>query len=100
MSDAQRKELSAFLSFLATFDLARPVTTPSDLSDGAALFEVLCLVYVSRISCARHGSLISKVQRWRLLPPVEQAACAAVGQLGPTIQLSEEIIPTHDPVLF
>ena len=46
MSDAQRKELSAFLSFLATFDLARPVTTPSDLSDGAALFEVLSLVYV------------------------------------------------------
>ena len=46
MSDAQRKELNAFLSFLATFDLARPVTAPSDLSDGAALFEVLSLVYV------------------------------------------------------
>jgi protein HOOK3 len=46
MSDAQRQELSAFLSFLATFDLARPVTAPSDLSDGAALLEVLSLVYV------------------------------------------------------
>ena len=49
MSDAlsQRKELDAFLSFLATFQLTRPLTTPADLCDGAALFEVLSLVYVS-----------------------------------------------------
>ena len=46
MSDAERKELGAFLSFFATFDLARPVTSPADLSDGAALFEVLSLVCV------------------------------------------------------
>ncbi|KAH9951485.1 HOOK-domain-containing protein [Amylocystis lapponica] len=44
MSDAQRKELNAFFSFFATFDLTRPVTTVSDLSDGAALFEILSLV--------------------------------------------------------
>ncbi|KAI0948399.1 hypothetical protein AcV7_009155 [Taiwanofungus camphoratus] len=44
MSDSQRKELNAFFSFFATFDLTRPVTTVADLSDGAALFEVLSLV--------------------------------------------------------
>ncbi|CAL1703947.1 unnamed protein product [Somion occarium] len=44
MSDAQRKELSAFFSFFATFDLTRPVTTVADLSDGAALFEVLSVI--------------------------------------------------------
>ncbi|GBE82526.1 predicted protein [Sparassis crispa] len=44
MSDSQRKELNAFFSFFATFDLARPVTSVADLSDGAALFEVLSLV--------------------------------------------------------
>ncbi|EPT01820.1 hypothetical protein FOMPIDRAFT_146747 [Fomitopsis schrenkii] len=44
MGDAQRKELNAFFSFFATFDLARPVTTVADLSDGAALLEVLSVV--------------------------------------------------------
>ncbi|KAH7927726.1 HOOK-domain-containing protein [Leucogyrophana mollusca] len=44
MSEVERKEIDAFFSFFATFDLARPVTTVSDLSDGAALFEVLALV--------------------------------------------------------
>ncbi|KAI0085421.1 HOOK-domain-containing protein [Irpex rosettiformis] len=44
MSEAQRKELNAFISFFATFDLPRPVTTVSDLSDGAALFDVLSVV--------------------------------------------------------
>ncbi|KZT66817.1 HOOK-domain-containing protein [Daedalea quercina L-15889] len=44
MGDAQRKELSAFFSFFATFDLTRPVTTVADLSDGAALVEVLSVV--------------------------------------------------------
>ncbi|TFY68298.1 hypothetical protein EVJ58_g1084 [Rhodofomes roseus] len=44
MGDAQRKELSAFFSFFASFDLTRPVTTVADLSDGAALFEVLSVV--------------------------------------------------------
>ncbi|KAI0075470.1 HOOK-domain-containing protein [Panus rudis PR-1116 ss-1] len=41
MSDAQRKELDAFYSFFAAFELSRPVTNAQDLSDGAALFEVL-----------------------------------------------------------
>ncbi|CAK5264726.1 unnamed protein product [Mycena citricolor] len=41
---AERKEIDAFFSFLATFDLVRPVSTLEDLSDGAALFEVLTLV--------------------------------------------------------
>ncbi|KAJ8584459.1 HOOK-domain-containing protein [Rhizopogon salebrosus TDB-379] len=44
MSEQERKEINAFISFFATFDLARPVTTVTDLSDGAALFDVLALV--------------------------------------------------------
>ncbi|THH31768.1 hypothetical protein EUX98_g2425 [Antrodiella citrinella] len=44
MSDAQRKELNAFFSFFATFDLTRPVTTAADLCDGAALVEILAMV--------------------------------------------------------
>lgn len=46
MTDIQRKETEAFFSFFATYELARPVTTVSDLSDGAALFEVLSLMCV------------------------------------------------------
>lgn len=48
----QRKEIDAFFNFFATFTLARSVTTVSDLSDGAALFEVLSLVYVQAIYAA------------------------------------------------
>ncbi|KAA1478772.1 HOOK-domain-containing protein [Dentipellis sp. KUC8613] len=44
MGDLQRKELDAFFSFFATFDLTRPVTTVSDLGDGAALFEILATI--------------------------------------------------------
>ncbi|PIL23739.1 hypothetical protein GSI_13489 [Ganoderma sinense ZZ0214-1] len=44
--DSQKKELNAFFSFFATFDLTRPVTTVADLSDGAALFEILSIVDV------------------------------------------------------
>ncbi|KAJ7168076.1 HOOK protein-domain-containing protein [Mycena crocata] len=44
MADPQRKEIDAFFNFFATFDLARPVATISDLGDGAALFDVLSLV--------------------------------------------------------
>ncbi|KAI9567253.1 HOOK-domain-containing protein [Boletus coccyginus] len=44
MSDQETKELNAFFAFFTTFDLARPVSTISDLSDGAALFEILSLV--------------------------------------------------------
>lgn len=40
-ADSLRKEQDAFFSFFATFQLTRPVTTISDLSDGAALFEIL-----------------------------------------------------------
>ncbi|KAI8998901.1 HOOK-domain-containing protein [Trametes punicea] len=42
--DSQKKELNAFFSFFATFDLSRPVTSIADLSDGAALYEILSLV--------------------------------------------------------
>ncbi|KAG6811875.1 hypothetical protein H0H92_005451 [Tricholoma furcatifolium] len=45
MVDSQeRKELAAFINFFTTFNLSRPVTSPSDLSDGAALFDILFLV--------------------------------------------------------
>ncbi|KAJ7702433.1 HOOK protein-domain-containing protein [Mycena rosella] len=44
MADTQRKEIDAFFNFFAAFELARPVTTISDLGDGAALFEVLSIV--------------------------------------------------------
>ncbi|KAG1868746.1 HOOK-domain-containing protein [Suillus tomentosus] len=44
MSEQERREISAFISFFATFNLARPITTVADLSDGAALFDVLALV--------------------------------------------------------
>jgi protein HOOK3 len=44
MTESQRKEIEGFFSFFATFSLLRPVTAVSDLSDGAALFEVLTLV--------------------------------------------------------
>lgn len=43
MSD--RREIEAFFNFFSTFDLARPVSAVSDLADGAALFQVLSLVY-------------------------------------------------------
>lgn len=45
---SERKEIEAFFNFFATFNLARPVSTIQDLADGAALFEVLSLVYVVR----------------------------------------------------
>ncbi|KAG6861873.1 hypothetical protein C0995_010579 [Termitomyces sp. Mi166 len=45
-SSQQRDELAAFFNFFATFNLSRPVLTLSDLSDGAALFEILTLVCV------------------------------------------------------
>ncbi|KAF8589935.1 HOOK-domain-containing protein [Ramaria rubella] len=44
MGESQRKEADAFFDFFATFKLSRPVTTIADLSDGAALFDVLSLV--------------------------------------------------------
>ncbi|KAL4074574.1 HOOK protein-domain-containing protein [Scleroderma yunnanense] len=44
MSEGERKEIEAFFAFFTTFDLARPISTAVDLSDGAALFEVLSLV--------------------------------------------------------
>ena len=43
--DGDRKELDAFFHFFAAFDLSRPVTTPADLSDGAALSDILAIVY-------------------------------------------------------
>jgi protein HOOK3 len=47
MTDSEHKEIDAFFSFFATFDLTRPVTTVADLGDGAALFEILSTVSVT-----------------------------------------------------
>ncbi|KAI0822627.1 HOOK-domain-containing protein [Trametes gibbosa] len=60
--DSQKKELNAFLSFFATFDLSRPVTTIGDLSDGAALFDILTLVdadYFRQPAAARPSAQLS-----------------------------------------
>ena len=65
--DSQKKELNAFFSFFATFDLARPVTTIADLSDGAALFEILSIVCVFR-SIERGGALGLTAAAAALLP--------------------------------
>jgi protein HOOK3 len=46
-----RKELDAFFHFFATFDLSRPVSNPSDLSDGAALSDILAIVYAIIQAC-------------------------------------------------
>lgn len=46
-------ELDAFFHFFATFALSRPVASPADLSDGAALSDVLAIVFVSFLSCLR-----------------------------------------------
>ncbi|KAK7043729.1 hypothetical protein VNI00_008341 [Paramarasmius palmivorus] len=43
MTDS-RKEIDAFINFFATFELTRPVSSISDLADGAALFQVLSVV--------------------------------------------------------
>lgn len=54
MSDSsQRREIDAFFNFFATFNLARPVTTVADLADGAALFDVLSIVYVVNSASAK-----------------------------------------------
>ena len=42
----QRREIEAFFNFFSTFNLTRSVSAVSDLADGAALFQVLSLVYV------------------------------------------------------
>ncbi|KAH9857802.1 HOOK-domain-containing protein [Lenzites betulinus] len=60
--DSQKKELNAFLSFFATFDLSRPVTTVGDLSDGAALLDILTLVdadYFRQPTAARPPAQLS-----------------------------------------
>jgi len=43
---SERREIESFFNFFATFNLARPVANIQDLADGAALFEVLSIVYV------------------------------------------------------
>lgn len=43
---SQRKELEAFINFFTAFSLTKDIRTVNDLSDGAALFEVLQIVYV------------------------------------------------------
>ncbi|KIJ29889.1 hypothetical protein M422DRAFT_36799 [Sphaerobolus stellatus SS14] len=44
MDDSLRNEADAFLDFLSKFELSRPVAAIADLSDGAALFDVLSIV--------------------------------------------------------
>ena len=44
-SPTKHREIQAFFNFFSTFKLARPVSVVSDLADGAALFQVLSLVY-------------------------------------------------------
>ncbi|KAI9466048.1 hypothetical protein BJY52DRAFT_318980 [Lactarius psammicola] len=44
MTESQNKELDAFLSYFATFDLHRNVTSAADLSDGAGLLEILSTI--------------------------------------------------------
>ena len=43
---AENEEAGAFLAWLSTFELSRPVEKLSDLSDGSALLDVLSTVYV------------------------------------------------------
>ena len=53
--ESQRKETDAFLSFFGKFELPHPAVTVADLSDGAALLQVLTLVSVppSQEPCPR-----------------------------------------------
>ncbi|OAX41580.1 HOOK-domain-containing protein [Rhizopogon vinicolor AM-OR11-026] len=60
MSEQERKEINAFISFFATFDLARKVTTVADLSDGAPLFDVLAMVDASYFRQSRSSIQISE----------------------------------------
>jgi len=41
MSDAQNKELDAFLAYFTTLNLHRNVSSAADLSDGVSLSEIL-----------------------------------------------------------
>ncbi|KAJ2916056.1 hypothetical protein MD484_g4393, partial [Candolleomyces efflorescens] len=41
---SQKQELEAFINFFKTFQLSRPLTTASDLNDGAIFFDILSLV--------------------------------------------------------
>ncbi|TFK98999.1 HOOK protein-domain-containing protein [Pterulicium gracile] len=41
MSDIERNELDAFISFFSKFPLDHAITTVSDLNDGTALFQIL-----------------------------------------------------------
>ena len=52
----QRREIEAFFNFFSTFNLARPVSSVSDLTDGAALFHVLSLVYDLYLQYLVHSS--------------------------------------------
>ncbi len=38
-------ELRAFIAWLSTYELSRPVVAAADLSDGLPLFDVLSKVY-------------------------------------------------------
>lgn len=55
----QHREIEAFFNFFSTFNLARPVSAVSDLADGAALFQVLSLVYYLYPQYSMHSSSFS-----------------------------------------
>lgn len=102
-ADALRKEQDAFSSFFATFQLARPVTTISDLSDGAALFEILSTMYrlsLYLILLSTDMVCVQSGQRCRLFPPAYTALCATLRQLGSPFQFDETSLPSHDTIFL
>ena len=60
----QRREIEAFFNFFSTFNLARSVSAVSDLADGAALFQVLSLVYDLYFQCFMQSSPLSSDQNY------------------------------------
>ena len=79
MSDSsQHKEIDAFFNFFATFSLTRPVSTVGDLSDGAALFEILSEVYViitflmyqTHLPCSEIRTIFDSLLVLQLSPPI------------------------------
>ena len=77
----QRREIEAFFNFFSTFNLARPVSAVSDLADGAALFQVLSLVYDLYLQYFIHSSLfpLTVTRVISINPPDHQASLQRTG---------------------
>lgn len=72
LSETQAKELDAFVHFFGSFELDRPVISVEDLTDGAALYDVLTLACVT---CIYSSSLLVSIlllQRQCLLQNVAE----------------------------